>query len=105
MLESITALIPWIQYPATALTVIGFYFLGSTHAKMRQIGFIMNLVGNIVWITYGTLPLQIGLIATNVCIFILAVRGYLNNRYGIDAKLLKYMREIGLLNHKEKENL
>lgn len=79
MFELINALLPTIQYPATALTVIGFYFLGSTHSKIRKIGFIMNLVGNIVWIIYGALPLQVGLIATNVCIFTLAVRGYLNN--------------------------
>jgi hypothetical protein len=105
MFESITTLIPWIQYPAAVCTIGGYYFVGSTHAKIRQYGFAVALFGNLIWIVYGALPMQIGIVVTNVCIFLLAVRGYLNNAYGIDTKLLKHMREIGLIDNNENEKL
>jgi hypothetical protein len=79
MFESISALLPWVQYPAAALTIIGFYFIGGKTENLRKTGFTLGLVGNIVWIIYGVLPVQPGIIATNLCIFTLAVRGYLNN--------------------------
>jgi hypothetical protein len=104
MNELINTILPWLQYPAAALTIAGYYCVGSTHAKIRKVGFINGLVGNVIWIIYGIFPVQVGIVATNVCIFLLGVRGYLNNSYGINAKLLNYMREIGLLENKEKEN-
>ena len=87
MFGSLDAFLPMIQYPATALTIIGFYFIGSKTDKLRKIGFTLGLIGNIVWIFYGIIPFQLGIVVTNVCIFVGAVRGYLNNSGKTEEKL------------------
>lgn len=94
-------LISLIQYPSMLLTCCGYYFVGSTKPEIRKIGFFMGIIGNITWMIYALLPLQPGLIFTNVVIFIFGVRGYLNNTLGVNEELLHVMEEMGLVFKKD----
>jgi hypothetical protein len=81
MQDLITSIIPMIQYPASACTVIAYYFIGSNKSDTTKIrfGFVLGLLGNLVWILYALFPIQWGLIITNAFILSFGIRGYLNN--------------------------
>ena len=87
MFESISSILPLIQYPAAALTIVGYWCVGDKLEIIRKTGFVMGLFGNIVWILYGLFPVQYGLIATNVVIFALGIRGYTNNTGSVNENL------------------
>ena len=80
MFESIGAILPMIQYPATCLTIGAYYFIGGKTNFVRKLGFFMGVVGNFVWMVYAIDPIQYGLIITNAAILTLGVRGYVNNK-------------------------
>ena len=79
MFESLGAILPMIQYPATCFTVGAYYFIGGKTNFVRKLGFFLGIAGNLVWIAYAINPIQYGLIVTNAAILILGVRGYMNN--------------------------
>jgi small basic protein len=101
MIDAIMNFLPLVQYPAAVFTIVGYYFVGSTHAATRKTGFILGVTSNIIWVVYGLLPIQLGIVITNVAIFVMGMRGYLNNSYNIDEKMLKYMENIGLIEKHE----
>ena len=57
---------------AMLLTFAGIYLIGN---KTRY-GFLVAVVGNILWVTLGTLTSSIALIITNVVLILLYLRAY-----------------------------
>jgi hypothetical protein len=66
-------LIDFLQWPAMAVTLYASYLVGSKRADRRIFGFIAFILSNILWITWGwqdeawaLIALQVGLLAMNV---------------------------------------
>jgi hypothetical protein len=62
-----------LQWPAMAVTVVAAWFVASQAKHRREIGFWCFLVGNVLWIgwawhdgAYALIALQIALAALNV---------------------------------------
>ncbi len=65
--------VDWLQWPAMAVTLLASWWVASTHAWRRQLGFWIFLLSNGLWVAWGLhaqayalVVLQIGLAATNV---------------------------------------
>ena len=66
-------MIDLLQWPAMAVTLYAAYLVGSKKAHNRITGFIAFTVSNILWIVWGVhdgawalIALQVGLLAMNV---------------------------------------
>ena len=66
-------MIDLLQWPAMAVTLYAAYLVGSKKAGRRITGFIAFTVSNILWIVWGMhdeawalIALQVGLLAMNV---------------------------------------
>ena len=47
------SLIDLLQWPATAVTLLAAWLVGSTRARRRLIGFIAFILSNLLWIAWG----------------------------------------------------
>ena len=89
-----------IQYIAAALTIAGYYFIGSRDAKKRARGFELGVFGNALWIVYAVCgaPIAIwGIVISSLVMFFEGLRGVWNNIDAIDPDLYHYMAQQGLL--------
>jgi hypothetical protein len=66
-------LIDLLQWPAMAVTLVAAFLVGARHARKRIIGFWAFILSNILWIVWGVndeawalIALQVGLLAMNV---------------------------------------
>ncbi len=73
MIESLTKYFG-IDLLATALVLLGVYFLSEKQRK----GFLIGSIGNVLWIIYGIWTASAGLVIVNTVITVMYVRGYLN---------------------------
>ncbi len=64
-----------LQWPAFAASVIAAWFVGSTDKRRRQIGFWVFLASNTLWVAWGWHSHAWALIALQICLAILNVRG------------------------------
>ena len=64
-----------IQWPAFAASVVAAYLLGSTVAKRRNAGFWVFLASNALWIVWGLHARAWALLALQVCLAALNIRG------------------------------
>lgn len=64
-----------LQWPAFAASVIAAWFVGSTNRQRRQRGFWVFLASNVLWMAWGWTTGAWALIAFQVCLGILNVRG------------------------------
>ena len=62
-----------VQWPAMAVTLYAAYLLGSKRTDRRIFGFAMFILSNVLWIVWGwhdqawaLIALQVGLLAMNV---------------------------------------
>lgn len=62
-----------VQWPAFAASIAAAYFVGSNDKKRRNMGFWVFLVSNVLWVVWGLhthawalIALQVGLAALNV---------------------------------------
>ena len=100
LLDVIIANLSLIQYIAAALTITGYYFIGSRDAKKRARGFELGVVGNALWIVYAIYgaPIAIwGIVISSLVMFFEGLRGVWNNIDAIDPELYDYMMKRGLL--------
>lgn len=65
----------WLQWPAMVITVVATYFVASTIAWKRNLSFWCYLAGNGLWIAWGLHDRAIALIALQIALAILNVRG------------------------------
>lgn len=68
-----------IQWPAMAVTLIAAWLVASRSAKRRAHGFWWFIASNFLWITWGWHAHAWALIALQVGLFTLNVRGALKN--------------------------
>jgi hypothetical protein len=67
---------PWIaliQWPAMVTTLLAAWLVASRHKRARVVGFWVFLVSNVLWIAWGwhdgayaLIALQVGLAALNI---------------------------------------
>jgi len=62
-----------VQWPAMAVTLLASWFIASTQAGRRTLGFWLFLASNLLWVIWGVgaqawalVALQIGLAAMNI---------------------------------------
>lgn len=72
MLES---LIDALQWPAMAVTLMAAWLIASPVAHQRNIGFWCFIVGNALWIAWGWEHGAYALIALQIGLFALNLRG------------------------------
>ncbi len=75
-MEEILAMLEW---PAMAISLVAAYLLGSIHATKRIVAFVMLIIGNLMWIGWGWGDEAWALIALNVGLLALNVRGIFKN--------------------------
>lgn len=73
------ALLDAIQWPAMAVTLIAAWLVASRSAKRRAHGFWWFIASNVLWITWGWHDGAWALIALQVGLFTLNVRGAVKN--------------------------
>jgi hypothetical protein len=74
----------WVQWPAMLVTVLAAWLIGSQRARRRMIGFWCFILSNILWIVWGWPAQAYALIALQICLFCLNLRGFKKNFEGYD---------------------
>lgn len=67
--------IEWVQWPAFAASVLAAWLVGSKAASRRNAGFWVFLASNALWVTWGLHSHAIALIALQICLAAMNVRG------------------------------
>lgn len=75
-----------LQWPAMAVTVGASWLVASTSKRRRTVGFWAFLASNALWIAWGVHDRAHALIALQVCLAALNVRGVLKNDPEMAAK-------------------
>ncbi len=68
-----------VQWPAMAVTLFAAWLVGSQRKSRREAGFWWFLVSNVLWIAWGWHAHAWALIALQVGMFALNLRGALKN--------------------------
>lgn len=69
-----------LQWPAMVVTVVGAWLLTSTARHRRFIGFGFFLLSNVLWVLWGLHAAAYAVIALQVCLALLNVRGLKKNQ-------------------------
>ena len=64
-----------VQWPAFAVTVLAAWLVASTEKHRRLVGFWIFLLSNVLWIAWGIHTDAYALIALQVCLAGLNIRG------------------------------
>lgn len=67
------------QWPAMAVTLLSAWLVGSQSKQKRSIGFWFFIASNILWVVWGWHDGAIALIALQIGLFALNVRGAMKN--------------------------
>lgn len=68
-----------VQWPAMAVTLCAAYLIGSKREDRRIFGFSMFVLSNLLWIAWGWHDEAWALIALQVGLFAMNVRGIVEN--------------------------
>jgi hypothetical protein len=69
----------WVQWPAMAATLASAWLVGSTRRSLRTIGFYTFLASNALWVAWGMHDRAYALVALQVGLALLNVRGAFKN--------------------------
>jgi hypothetical protein len=69
----------WVQWPAMIATLASTWIVGSKRRSLRTIGFYTFLVSNVLWVVWGMHASAYALIALQVGLAILNLRGAFKN--------------------------
>lgn len=72
----------WLQWPAMVLSLGAAWLTGDADASHRAVGFVLYIVSNVLWITWGwrtKTPTPWGLIVMYLVFSFLSARGLVNN--------------------------
>ncbi|QKZ04183.1 hypothetical protein [Pseudomonas eucalypticola] len=72
-------MIDWVQWPAMAVTIFAAWFTGSTQARRRIIGFWCFILSNALWVIWGWHDHAYALIALEVALGAMNLRGFKKN--------------------------
>ena len=64
-----------LQWPAMAVTVLAAWLVASTHKRRRRFGFWTFLASNALWAVWGWHSSAWALVALQVCLAALNMRG------------------------------
>lgn len=68
-----------IQWPAMLITVVAAWMIASQKKFKRNWGFWLFLLSNVLWIVWGWHDRAYALIALQVCLAVLNIRGVKKN--------------------------
>lgn len=68
-----------LQWPAMAVTLLASWMLAAKQAHRRMIGFVLFVLSNLLWIAWGWGDDAYALIALQVGLIVLNVRGIMKN--------------------------
>ena len=68
-----------LEWPAMAISLAAAWWMGSRKAQKRVVAFVMLIVGNLMWIAWGWGVQAWALIALNVGLMALNMRGIVKN--------------------------
>jgi hypothetical protein len=74
-------LVEFLQWPAMAVTLYASYLIGSKSAQRRIVGFCMFILGNVLWIAWGWNDEAWALIALQVALMAMNIRGIVKNEH------------------------
>lgn len=74
----------WIQWPAFAASVLAAWLVGSKAASRRNAGFWVFLGSNALWMAWGLHSGAMALIALQVCLAAMNIRGLFKTEDGAD---------------------
>jgi hypothetical protein len=72
----------WLEYlewPAMAISLAAAWWMASRSPRKRIVAFVLLIVGNIMWIAWGWNDEAFALVALNVGLMALNVRGVIKN--------------------------
>lgn len=72
-------MIDFLQWPAMAVTLYAAYLVGSKKAQRRIMGFIAFTTSNVLWIVWGLHDEAWALIALQLGLLLMNVRGIFKN--------------------------
>ena len=64
-----------MQWPAFAASVVAAWLVASNSAKRRNAGFWVFLLSNVLWVIWGLHTSAFALIALQVCLAAMNIRG------------------------------
>ena len=64
-----------VQWPAFVITVLAAWLVASAHKSRRRAGFWIFLLSNVLWIAWGLHTGSYALVALQVCLAALNIRG------------------------------
>jgi hypothetical protein len=65
----------WIQWPAMAITVLASWLIASESERRRRAAFWLFIVSNGLWVAWGVPAAAYAVVALQVALFALNVRG------------------------------
>jgi len=68
-----------VQWPAMIVTVVAAWYVASGNPKRRKRGFWLFLLSNVLWVVWGTQAHAYALIALQLCLAAMNVRGERKN--------------------------
>jgi hypothetical protein len=71
-----------MQWPAMGVTLLAGWLVGSQSKRRRNIGFWCFILSNVLWIVWGWHDGAYALIALQVGLFLLNLRGAQKNKEG-----------------------
>jgi len=71
-----------VQWPAMVVTVVSAWLVGSRSRRKREAGFWCFLLSNVLWIIWGVHDRAYALVALQVALAILNIRGAHKNEPG-----------------------
>ncbi len=66
-----------LQWPAFAMSLLAAWLVASTQKRKRYVGFWVFLASNVLWIAWGWPASAWALVALQVCLAALNIRGML----------------------------
>lgn len=72
-------LLPLLQWPAMVVTLLAAWLVGSRRKGRRGVGFWLFIVSNALWAVWGWHDRAYSLIALQIGLFVLNVRGAKKN--------------------------
>ncbi len=71
-----------LQWPAMAVSLLAAWLVAAQHKRRREIGFWVFLLSNVLWIVWGVSTAAWALIALQVGLAALNIRGVRKNEQG-----------------------
>jgi hypothetical protein len=68
-----------VQWPAMVVTVVAAWFVASSSASRRKLGFWLFMLSNVLWIVWGVGAHAYALITLQVCLAVMNIRGERKN--------------------------